>query len=289
MSKSHEQYTKQKLDGLGLGLRFDHFDDIFATRPSTAWFEVIAEDFLEHGPHHHKLLQLRRDYPIIFHSVGLNLAGVDPIDSIYLKTMKALHHKFEPCCISDHLCWSMYGGVYHHDLLPFPRTNEALHNVCTRIDYLQNYFHKTLSIENITSYIDFTYEDYSEIEFLIQVQKKTDCTLLLDISNTIINHKNRKQTAQDIYHTIHKFPIEHVSYIHLSGGSQDTSIIMDTHKSEVCDEDIRVLEYIYQQGYNIPAMIERDQNIPPFHILETERKQIEKRIAKLRTNPQATL
>ena len=68
------------IEGIGLGLRLEHFDDILNLRPETPWFEVILEDFLTDGPHHEKLLKLRESYPIVFHSIGLNLGGVDPFD-----------------------------------------------------------------------------------------------------------------------------------------------------------------------------------------------------------------
>jgi uncharacterized protein (UPF0276 family) len=261
------------INGMGLGLRFDHFDEIIESKPKTPWFEVIVEDFLSEGPHHKKLEKLREDYPIALHSIGLNLGGVDAFDIDHLNKFKEIYQRFEPNWISDHLCWSAINGVKHHDLLPIPRTQEALRNVCERISYFQDFFNRQLVIENITAYIDYQESVFSEIDFLTEIVKTTGCGLLLDITNARINAQNRKVDFKDYFES---FPLESVKQIHLSGGSVDNGVLIDSHNSEVNAVDIEILSGILSKGYKIPAMIERDADIPSFEVLEEERKSISK-------------
>lgn len=264
--------NRNPVQGIGLGLRFDHFDDILESRPKVPWFEVTLEDFLEYGPHHQKLLELRKDYPIVMHSIGLDLGGCDSYDIAYLKQVKGLYEKFQPEWISDHLCWSSSEEKFHHDLLPIPKSKEGLKNLCDRINYLQNFFNRTLVLENITSYVDFKEEEYEEIEFIEEVLKNTECYLLLDITNVLINHINRGSSYQNYFD---RFPMGKVKQIHLSGHAKGEGILIDSHSDEVGKEDIHILTKIYKKESKIPAMIERDDNIPNFKVLNSERKLIE--------------
>lgn len=266
------------IQGVGLGLRFQHLDSILETKPKVPWFEVILEDFLEDGFHHSQLEKIREDYPIVFHSVGLNLGGVDPFDQERLKLIKSLYEKYQPVWISDHLCWSSHNGHFHHDLLPIPKTKEGLRNIVQRVDYLQNFFNRTLVVENITSYVDYEIEDFSEIDFIKRCATESGCELLLDITNVTINYKNRNLNPTDFFSN---FPMELVKQGHLSGSSFDGKFFIDSHSSAVKTHDIDFLNCIYIEGHNFPVMIERDTNIPDFSELFKERDSVERKINEL--------
>ena len=138
-------------NSVGLGLRFQHFDHIIKEKPNTDWFEVIADDFLSSGPHWEKLQELCKTYPIVMHSVGLNIGGTQKFVGQHLKKYRTIYDTFSPLWISDHLCWSAHNGFYHHDLLPIPKTHAALQHASDRINYLQDFFSRGLCIENITA------------------------------------------------------------------------------------------------------------------------------------------
>ena len=268
---------QSSLEGVGLGLRFDHFPDILANPPKTPWFEVIVEDFLSPGPQHAHLLTLRENKPIAFHSIGLNLGGISRFDIGLLGKYKDLYDKYQPKLITDHLCWSEHGGRFHHDLLPIVKTKEALKNVCERVSYLQDFFQRELCLENITSYIDYKDEDFGEIEFIEAMTQKTGCKLLLDISNVLINHNNRKLDPKDYFA---QFPLHAVKQVHISGGSfdSDTGWMIDSHSDKVALDDIEILKALREKGLDAPVLVERDAEVPPFKDLEEERLEIERRV-----------
>ena len=263
-------------NSVGLGLRFQHFNEIISCEPQTPWFEVIADDFLSQGPHYEKLETVSQKYPIVMHSVGLNIGGVQDFDPIVLSQFRAIYERFNPLWISDHLCWSAHNGHYHHDLLPIPKTKEALKHVCNRINFLQDFFSRNLCIENITSYIDFEKEDYSEIDFLLNIIDTTKCRLLLDVSNIIINHRNRQLDPETYLNLI---PVELVQQVHLAGGESDEGVIIDSHSTKVPKQDIDYLKSLKERGLKAPVLIERDAQLPDFKTLENERKAIEKALA----------
>jgi uncharacterized protein len=57
----------------GVGLRSRHIAEVIDARPPAAWFEVHAENYMGGGAAVRALEQIRRDYPISVHGVGLSL------------------------------------------------------------------------------------------------------------------------------------------------------------------------------------------------------------------------
>lgn len=234
----------------------------------------MTDDFLSDGVHHGKLSKLRQDYPINFHSIGLNIGGVDQFDKSYLARFKELYQVYEPSFISDHLCWSNHGGKYHFDLLPVLKTKESLDLVVSRVHYLQDFFNRPLAIENITSYIQYKEEDFTETEFIRELCKRTDCYLLLDISNVLVNAHNFNTTPNDF---LTGYPLERVVQGHMAGGFlTQEELVIDTHGADVDQKDVLLLKEIFTKRSPFPVVIERDANIPPFTELEQERIQIER-------------
>ena len=259
---------------MGMGLRFPHFDEILETKPKVPWFEVITDDFLSDSPAHEKLLKLRKDYPITFFSVAMNLGGVDRLDKSLINKLQELYSRYQPEWISDHLCWSAHGGLYHHDLMPIPKTKEALKNIIGRIQYLQDRFKRPLVLENITQYIQFKNEDYSEAEFIINILNSCGSYLLLDISNILINIQNNIVSES----WIHLIPPDRIMQIHLSGTDTSSDVIIDSHSQKVTSGDISLTKKMLNNNPTIPILLERDVNLPNFITLEKERASIEHQI-----------
>src|SRR5262245_58118707 len=104
--------------GHGIGLRTDHYAHVVDTRPQVDWFEVISENFMVDGGNPRKVLRaVRENYPVVLHGVSLSLGSVDPIDPDYLRALKSLADEVQPAWVSDHLCWTSFGGHHAHDLL----------------------------------------------------------------------------------------------------------------------------------------------------------------------------
>ncbi len=263
--------------GVGLGLRQPHMHSILESKPEVPWFEVIVDDYIDGHLDLKKLDKLRKHYPIVCHSVGLNLGGIDEYDTNTLSKFKYIYDRFSPEWISDHLCWSSHNGMYHHDLMPIPRTTEALEHIVRRIDFLQNFFKRSLVIENITQYIRFENEQYSENEFISEVMNRTGCFLLLDISNIATNMKNKINEN----YWVNSIDVSKVKQIHLAGSVMSDGLQLDTHSENVSNADTLLAKDFITKNPHIPVMIERDSNLPNFSILNQEREYIEKIIYEL--------
>lgn len=255
--------------GFGLGLRPQHYPYIFEHQPEVGWFEIISENFMEtDGKPKRNLARIKDMYPVVMHGVSMSIGSVDPLNSDYLKKLKALIDWVNPAWISDHLCWT---GVAHkntHDLLPLPYTEESLKHIVQRIQQVQDRLGRRIALENPSTYLEFKHATIAEAEFIAAMAQQADCHLLLDVNNvyvTCYNHRLDPKTYLDA------LPLERVIQMHLSGHSNKGNHIVDTHDDHVIDEVWHLYQYVVNRAGRVPnTMIEWDDNIPEFPVLYAE-------------------
>src|SRR3954468_473567 len=152
--------------GTGIGLPSPYYADIAAGRARVDWLEVISENFMVEGGNPRRVLRaVRERYPVVLHGVSLSLGSVDPLDEGYLDRLATLAAEVEPAWISDHLCWSSFGGHTGHDLWPLPFTEEALDHVVRRVQRVQERLGRRILVENVSSYVQFKASGLTEWEF----------------------------------------------------------------------------------------------------------------------------
>ena len=193
----------------GLGLKAEHYGEALACRAEGLWFEVHAENYLvAGGPRLSWLEKVRGAHPLSLHGVSLSLAGAQAPDPTTLAQLAALVRRFEPALVSEHLAWSRRGGVYLPDLLPFPRSSEALATICAHIAQVQDALGRTIALENPSHYLVLEGHEWSEIDFLAEIARRTGCSLLLDINNVYVSARNLGTSAE---HYVDAFPARHVA------------------------------------------------------------------------------
>jgi uncharacterized protein len=200
----------------------------------------------------------------VMHGVSLSIGSVDPLNLKYLKQLAAITRRFEPAWVSDHLCWTSVGGRNVHDLLPLPYTEEAVHHVAGRIRQVQEILERTILIENVSSYLEFTSSRLSEFEFLSAVADEADCAILLDINNIFVNAFNH---CFDPVRYIDLVPAERVVQFHLAGHSDHGAFLLDTHDHPIRSEVWTLYEHALGRFGCVPTLIEWDDNIPEFEVL----------------------
>jgi uncharacterized protein (UPF0276 family) len=251
--------------GFGVGLRRCHYAQILDQRPPMDWFEVISENFMVEGGRPLQVLEsVRSHYPIVMHGVSLSIGSVDPLNLRYLKELAKLARRFEPAWVSDHLCWTGVSGHNLHDLVPLPYTDEVVRHVASRIRRVQEMLERTILIENISSYMEFTCSCLSEWEFLSAVAKEADCAILLDINNIFVNAFNH---GFDAVRYIDSVPAGRVAQFHLAGHSDHGAYLLDTHDHPIRNEVWKLYEHAVGRFGRIPTLIEWDDNIPEFEVL----------------------
>jgi uncharacterized protein (UPF0276 family) len=135
----------------GLSFKPEHFDEAIASPAADLWYEVHAENYMvAGGPRLAMLDALRRDRDLSLHGVGLSLGGAEDPDPDHLAALKRLVDRFQPALVSEHLAWSRLDGRCFPDLLPVPRTNEALGRLTANIGRVQDALGRQILIENPT-------------------------------------------------------------------------------------------------------------------------------------------
>lgn len=258
--------------GFGLGLRPEYYTDILDGAPRVDWFEAITENYLvPGGAPLRQLDRIAERYPLALHGVSLSIGGTDPLNVQYLAQLKALARRIKPAWISDHLCWSSHNGIYLHDLLPLPYNGESLRHVAARVRQVQDFLGCRILLENVSAYIDWQRSDMREWEFLGALCAEADCLLLLDINNVYVNSRNQGFNAYDF---IDALPLGRVAQFHLAGHDDSGSCIIDTHDAPVAAAVYDLYGHAVRRFGVLPAMIERDDNFPPFADLLDELGQL---------------
>ena len=256
----------------GIGLRSCHIGQFASAAGLASWVEIHSENYLAFdSPRFTQLKKIRQDYPVSCHGVGLSLGTATGLDKDHLQKLRSLFDRIDPILVSEHLSWSVAGGVYLNDLLPLPYTTEALEIVVRNIDMAQEAFGRRILVENPSAYVSFEDTVIPEPEFLNTLAARTGCGLLLDVNNIYVTSHNTQADAAKWLTTINA---DAVGEYHVAGHDTDSidgeTVLVDTHGAPVCDD---VWE-LFRQTVTIigprPTLIERDSNIPAIEALQAE-------------------
>ena len=264
--------------GVGIGLRSSHYEHILTTRPDIPWFEATSENYMgirggSGGRPVEVLEKVRKDYPIILHGVSMNIGSTDPLRRDYLEKLKALAARIQPEFVSDHLCWTGVNGENLHDLLPLPFTEETIRHVVARIRQVQDLLGRRLVFENVSSYLTFEHSEMTEWDFIGEIAARADCGILLDVNNVFVSATNHGFNGLDF---INGIPKDRVAYMHLAGYQDIGGFFIDTHDHPVSNPVWDLYAEALRRFGAVPSLIEWDDKIPPFEVLQNEASKAEK-------------
>jgi uncharacterized protein (UPF0276 family) len=260
--------------GAGVGLKPEHYDRALACTAPGLWFEVHAENYMvDGGPRLEWLGAIRERHEVSIHGVGLSLAADAPPCRAHLRRLARLTERLRPALISEHLAWSAWRGAYYPDLLPFPRTSQALARIADNVNRTQDALGRRIAVENPAHYLRMPGTVWDEIDFLSELVRLAGCGLLLDVNNVHVSAHNLRHSAEDY---LDAFPLRHVDEIHLAGHGEDgrlgADLLIDSHDAPVAEAVWRLFERVTRRGGPRPTLIERDGNLPAFAALMAERE-----------------
>lgn len=257
---------------VGLGLKSQHYDDAIACDAEGLWFEVHPENYMSAGgPRLAALEAVRARHPISLHGVGLSLAADADPDPAHLQALKILVDRFEPFVVSEHLAWSTHRGAHHPDLLPFPRTRAALDRICGNVARMQDALGRRVLIENPSLYLPLKGHALEEVDFLAALVRRTGCGLLVDVNNVFVSAHNLGY-APETY--LDALPAHAIGEIHLAGHATDpggSNLLIDTHGAPIAEAVWALYARLIARVGPRPTLIERDDDIPDFATMMTER------------------
>jgi uncharacterized protein (UPF0276 family) len=259
----------------GLSFKPIHLEQAMACPAAGLWFEVHAENYMvDGGPRLATLEGLRKRFPLSIHGVGLSLAGAEKPNREQLTRLKSLIDRFDPFLVSEHLAWSRLGETSFPDLLPFPRTSEALEIIARNIDITQDALGRQILIENPSLYLQLSGHEWPESLFLAELVKRTGCGLLIDVNNVFVSASN---LGFNPISYLDALPRGVIGEIHLAGHAPDPllgqSLLIDSHDAPIAEEVWELYDWLLALcgEHRPPTLIERDDNLPDFEELLAER------------------
>ncbi len=281
------KYTNKDINGVGIGLRHQHFQEFIEGKPDVPWLEIHTENFFNAGSTASKYLEkVRQDYPLSAHSVGLSLGSASTVCEVredHLQKVKATIERLEPKLVSDHLSWSASDKVHYiPDLLPVPYTEEALNIMVQNINHVQETLKRQILVENPSSYLSYKDSPIPEWEFLNALSEKSGCGILLDVNNIYVSAHNHNFDAE-FY--LDQIPVSPVQEIHLAGFEirkvENQEVYIDTHSRPVYDPVWSLYVKAIEKYKDVPTLIEWDADIPELSVLMAEKSKADEIIKKI--------
>ncbi|WP_425052590.1 DUF692 domain-containing protein [Psychromarinibacter sp. S121] len=257
----------------GVGYKPQHYADILRDPAPVEWLEIHAENYMGDGGRPiAQLRHLSERFPISVHGVGLSIGGEGRLDADHLARLKHLMDWLKPASFSEHLAWSTHDSHFLNDLLPLPYTVQTLSRVASHIEQVQDTLGRRMLLENPSTYLAFEESDWSEVDFLAEIARRTGCGLLLDVNNVFVSATNQ-QTDPVFY--IDAFPHAAVGEIHLGGHDEDEDetgapLLIDSHGAEVVDPVWALYTHTIAVGGEKPTLIEWDTDVPEWPVLAAE-------------------
>jgi len=278
-----EELTAKSCNSMvGVGLRHQHYKEALLGASSIDFVEVHAENFFAEGGILPALLSdITQIYPVSLHSTSMGLGSAVGINREYLQRLTRLSQQIHPILISDHACftWSHFNGksVHAGDLLPIEFTSASLQTMAGNIDKVQQHLGRQILVENLSAYIEFPHSQISETDFLSELVNKTQCGLLLDLNNLLVNaHNFSDQSAIfNAQQWINQIPLAAIGEIHLAGYTPaiNGELIIDDHSKPVSTECWELYRSTLRLTGPVTTLIEWDNDLPSWRTLLTQAEQ----------------
>lgn len=283
MRKLRTIIVSHEVKGVGIGLRVDNATALLERLPEeVAWVEVHPENYMRRGGRFSEMLERAREHwPVVTHGLTMCFGTLDPFDKSYLRDLGRFTKDLGVSWHSDHACFAGAGGVFAHDLLPLPFTEEAIATVCARIGEAQDALCAggavDIAIENVSYYAPMGDDPLAEADFVAEILQRSGAKLLLDVNNVYVNSQNFDFDPRKY---IDKMPADRVVQMHVAGHLlRDDGLRIDTHGEPIPDGVYDLLDYTLQRIGPKPILLERDNNIPP---LDEQLEEI-RRLAEIHT------
>lgn len=257
------------VQGAGLGLRRGLLPELVDMKDD-------AVDFMEFAPENwigvggrfgRQFRSLTERFPVVCHGLSLSLGSPAPLDTAFLKTVKAFLDELDVACYTEHLSYCSDDKGHLYDLMPIPFTSEAVSYVAARIRQVQDILERRIGIEHV-SYYAAPGQQMTELAFINSVLAEADCDLLLDVNNVYVNSIN---FSYDPYEFLAGIDGDRAVYIHVAGHYVEApDLRVDTHAADVIDPVWDLLKAAYARWGVLPTLLERDFNFPRLEVLLAE-------------------
>jgi uncharacterized protein (UPF0276 family) len=254
--------------GVGLGYREPYRGNIFLHQGNIDFLEIVADHYLDVSSAKERELELlAAHFTLIPHGLNLSLGSAEGLDLAYLRKLAALVRRLDPPWWSEHIAFTRAGGMEIGHLTPLPYTCEALDALARNVALVRQYVDAPLILENVAALFLLPGAEMDEAAFVAEAVERADCGLLLDVTNLHANAVNHGFDAQAY---LARLPLDRVVQLHYVGGHWRQGILIDSHSRPTPPDVWALLDAVVARAPVKGAVLERDENLPPFDALLEE-------------------
>lgn len=241
---SLDQFVQRSLDRL----------DYLAVLPDRAWIDrgVGVPDRFEPLPLVATLLdEVSQQLPLVLHSIGLSIGSADIFDEEYGRNLISWANRLGAPWISEHLSFTRVSSGKELNsaiALSVPYDQEVLDMLIPRIRFFTEKLPCPFLLENNVYFFSYPDQQFSEEEFLNELCRQAQCSVLLDLHNLYTNAVNHHFDPLDY---IANLDLQNVVEIHIAGGVPMMGFHTDSHTGPVIEGVWRLLENV---GPRIPNL-----------------------------------
>lgn len=261
---------------IGLGYR-QHLDAWLRRGPaSVGCLEITADHFFPEagGLDPAELPVLGERYPLMVHGLSLSLGTPGPLDSAALEAFAAVAEAADPLWVSEHVAFTRSGRIDLGHLNPVPMTEESLGVLTEHTREVQRRCGRPMLLENITTHLG-PIGEMDEPVFLNRLCESSGCGLLLDVTNVLINARNR---GADPHGWLEQLDLNHVRQLHAVGYGWRDGRWQDTHAAPLDEEVLELVRWVTERAPVEVVTLERDDPESTPEELEHELRRLERAI-----------
>ena len=259
-------------DRFGFGWRPELAAGILAHLDQIDVIEVIAEDYFDAPSRDLRALRtLAAQVSTLLHGVSLGLASTVPVEGERFDRIARLFEATDAAGWSEHLAFVRGGGIEIGHLAAPPRTEASVEGACRNLESATRIVGCAPLVENIATLVEPPASRLGEAEWIHEIVAGSDVHVLLDLHNLYANAVN---FGDDPLSLLHRFPLEHVAAVHLSGGCwidgpNGAHRLLDDHLHDVPPAVFELLRELGRLASQpLTVIIERDGRYPPIaHLL----------------------
>ena len=263
--------------GVGLAYRPEIHQTMMRHRHLFDMLEIAAIDYTVRGwrilndPTEKLLREAVEHYPSCVHATSMSIGSVEDHDQGDVNRTLKLMDDHNIVSFSEHLAFHRMDGLDLKSFLPMPFDSVSVDWVARKYNAIRSRLSRPFALENVSYLVDIPDSEMDEADFLIELTRRTDCMLLLDVTNVFNNASN---FGYDPYEFIRRLPGDRIEQLHIAGGHLEDGQWIDSHSAPVMDGVWGLLDETLKCTAAEVVILEKDINFLPFETISADLKKM---------------
>jgi uncharacterized protein (UPF0276 family) len=235
--------------------------------PEIDVLEIPTEDYIVRrrrvisDPTGDLLREALQRFACVAHGIGMSIGSVEPFEREYMDRTRQFLAETGMDEFSEHLAFHRMDGTDIEIFQCMPFAEESLRWLSEKYWQARAWLGRPFGLENVSYSLAVKHCPLDEAEFLTELTRRTDCTLLLDVTNVFNNASNH---GYDPAEFIRRLPGERIKQLHLAGGFFAGGMWHDSHDAPVMKDVWGLYEVALEHTAAEVVILERDGNFLPF-------------------------